>query len=149
MVISISRVPIVPLLRGRIFERIPFYGPWPSSSSSLLAPSAQLPLMNGVYLSLHPPPRRTLFCVSRNFLGSRAPPRSHPHPRLAVAVAGPPGSPGAFFLAGAVEKRDRIPAAPACARSEPLRSVSCSLSSFLWIVVLCSVAQGCTRSACE
>ncbi|PAN38592.1 hypothetical protein PAHAL_7G183300 [Panicum hallii] len=32
--------------------------------------------MNGVYLSPHPPLREILFL--RNFLGSRAPPRSHP-----------------------------------------------------------------------
>jgi hypothetical protein len=137
------RVRFVQLLRGSDSQKGP---PPPHSASNLLHCSAA---SHEWRLFKSPPsaPGNSFLCIAEffGFSGSDAIPSPPCRCR-------PPGSPGAFFLAGAVEKQDRIAAAPARAkvRAPPiLRSVSCSLSSFLWIVVLCSVAQGCTRSACE
>jgi hypothetical protein len=61
-----------------VFERRPFSLPWPSSSSSLLAPSALFVAHCGSCPALH---------RISPFLGEQLPPRSNPAPR---AIPAPP-----------------------------------------------------------
>jgi len=100
--------------------------------------AALLPLMNDVYLSLHPPPRGILFCVSRNFLGSRAPPRSIPSSPCRSSRCSRRLSRSFLSDRRAAEKAKQN-CGGACTRegqssSDPslLHSVSCSWSPFLW-----------------
>jgi len=111
--------------------------------------------MNGVYLSLHPPPRGILFCVRiAEFFGFSGSAAIHPDPRLAAA---PAGSPGAFFLAGAADRekaKQNCGGGGVCTRkgqssSDSDPSLRLLFLVFFLVVLSSSFAHAWTGSACE